>query len=160
VAALVVLLLVLRDARPGGGPSPPAAEPPGAASAAPGAASEPAEPRAPGPARSRPAASGAPAAPEDPERALRTTLRARLASSLAEHFPERALSASELDAATDALLRLRRARLELRALPRTPENAERLRALRAEIGEASADFETVVELDPIEFTERVGEEEE
>jgi len=97
---------------------------------------------------------------EDPERALRTRIRARLEASLAERLPDLALSASELDAATDALLRLRRARLELRALGRTPENASRLRELRAEIGEASADFESVVELDPIEFTERVSEDEE
>jgi hypothetical protein len=135
----------------------------------------PAEPApAPPPAETgapAPAIATAPTAPEarrepepdtaaDAERELRATIRARLEASIAEHLPDLELSSDELDAAADALLRLRAARLALNALPRTPEHAERLHELRAEVAEASADFEYVVELDPIEFTERVSPEEE
>jgi hypothetical protein len=94
-------------------------------------------------------------APADPEAERRVAIRARLDASLTEHLPELKLSSEELDAATDALMRLRAARRELAELPRTPENAARIRELKAAIGTAYADFEYVVELDPAEFTERV-----
>ena len=106
-----------------------------------------------------PAAPAAPTEAAGPEAERRAAIRARLEASIAEHLPDRKLSSDQLDAATDALLRLRAARLELAALPRTPEHAERLRELTAAIGEASADFEYVVDLDPAEFTERVSREE-
>jgi hypothetical protein len=92
------------------------------------------------------------AAPPDPRR---EAIRARLEADLAAHFPALKLSSDEIDAAADALMRLRAARLELNGLPRTAENAERIRTLTREIGEAYEDFEYVVELDPAEFTERV-----
>jgi hypothetical protein len=122
-------------------------------------APEPEPPPAPAAAAPRaeappePAPLGEPrAAPADPRR---EAVRARLARDLAAHFPDRKLSSDEIDAAADALMRLRAARLELNELPRTAENAERIRSLTREIGEAYEDFEYVVELDPAEFTERV-----
>ena len=86
----------------------------------------------------------------------RDAVRTLLEADLAEHFPDRKLSSDELDAAADALMRLRAARLELKALPRTRENAERIRELTAELGQASADFEYLVDLDPIAFTEQAS----
>ena len=99
-----------------------------------------------------------PGEPTDPEQPLREEIRAWLEAAIAEKLPDLKLSSDQLDAATDALLRLRAARREMRALPRTPENAERLEELRETMGDASADFEYVVELDPVEFTELVEEE--
>jgi hypothetical protein len=122
---------------------------------------EAAPPRAPAAAAAVPEAAPppAPAPIEAPAPApldlRREAVRARLEADLAAHFPELRLSSDEIDGATDALMRLRAARLELKALPRTPENAERIAALRREMGEAYEDFEYVVELDPAEFTERV-----
>lgn len=111
-------------------------------------------PIAPAPAAPRP-----PVPSADPEEERRAAIRARLEASIAEHLPDLKLSSDEVDAAADALGRLRAARRELAALPRTPENAARLRELTAAIGAAYADFEYVVELDPAEFTERVEEDE-
>ena len=116
---------------------------------------------------SAPSASPAPAVPPQPAPApdgaeaqappsRRDAVRALLEQSLAEHFPDRKLSSDEIDLATDALMRLRAARLELKALPRTAENAERIRELTAELGQASADFEYLVDVDPITFTERAS----
>ena len=102
----------------------------------------------------QPAAS-IPGEPTDPAPPLAEELRAWLEAAIAEKLPDRKLSSDQLDAATDALLRLRAARREMRALPRTPENARRREELREALGEASADFEYVVELDPAEFTELV-----
>ena len=116
-------------------------------------------PPAPAPA---PEASAAPlpaAPPAEPPDDRRVEIRARLERDLAAHFPELKLSSDEIDAAADALVRLREARLELALLPRTPEHGERRRELLREIGRAYEDFEYVVELDPAEFTERVGGEE-
>jgi hypothetical protein len=83
-------------------------------------------------------------------------VRALLERDLADHFPERKLSSDQLDAATDALMRLRAARLELNALPRTAENAARLRELKEELARASADFQYEVGVDPITFTDEVS----
>jgi hypothetical protein len=122
--------------------------------APPPAAREPAPAPVPNAAPSpAPAPRREPAAPPSDPR--REAVRARLEADLAAHFPELKLASDEVDAATDALMRLRAARLELNKLPRTPENAERMEALLREIGEAYEDFEYVVELDPAEFTERV-----
>jgi hypothetical protein len=129
-------------------------EPPARGAEAP-AAGEPAPPERP----PRAAAAPVPApevapAPAPPSR--REAVRALLEKSLAEHFPDRKLSSDELDAAADALLRLRAARLELRALPRTSENAERLRELSEEMGRAFEDFEYLVDVDPVTFTEKAS----
>ena len=116
---------------------------------------------------SAPSAAPAPAAPPHPVTepdgaeaqappSRRDAVRALLEQSLAEHFPDRKLSSDEIDLATDALMRLRAARLELKALPRTAENAERIRELTAELGQASADFEYLLDVDPITFTERAS----
>jgi hypothetical protein len=146
IGALLGLVLTLRRSEPD--PPPPAAEERALATP---------QPRAPLPpagavlSQPEPEAAEAPAPPS-----RRDAVRSLLEKSLAEHFPDRKLSSDELDAATDALMRLRAARLELNALPRTPENAERLRELTAAMGEASADFEYVVEIDPITFTERAS----
>jgi hypothetical protein len=111
------------------------------------------------PAAPAPPVPSEPAAPADAEAERRTEIREELEASIAEHLPDRKLSSDQLDAATDALLRLRAAHLELRALPRRRENAGRRRELSEAIGQASLDFEYVVGLDPAEFTERVSEEE-
>jgi hypothetical protein len=118
-------------------------------------------PSAPQPTAPAPAAAPQPVpepdsteAPAPPSR--RDAVRALLEQSIAEHFPDRKLSSDEIDLATDALMRLRAARLELKALPRTAENAERIRELTAELGQASADFEYLVDVDPITFTERAS----
>jgi hypothetical protein len=130
----------------------PEPEPPPAPAAAAPRAEAPPEPAPLGEPRAAPADPRREAAPADPRR---EAVRARLARDLAAHFPDRKLSSDEIDAAADALMRLRAARLELNELPRTAENAERIRSLTREIGEAYEDFEYVVELDPAEFTERV-----
>jgi hypothetical protein len=145
-AALGVALLLTRPSAP----PPEPVRPPEPADAPPTA-----PPTAPAPSRAT-----APAAPADEEAERRTEIREELEASIAEHLPDLKLSSDQLDAASDALLRLRAAHLELAALPRTPENAERLRELTQAIGQASLDFEYVVGLDPAEFTERVSEEEE
>jgi hypothetical protein len=145
-AALAVVLLLTRSSAP---PPEPVRT----------TAPEAAAPEAPAVA---PAPSAAPAAaePVDAEAERRAEMRAQLEASIAEHLPDRKLSSDQLDAATDALLRLRAAHLELAALPRRPENAERLRELTEAIGQASLDFEYVVDLDPVEFTERASEDDE
>jgi hypothetical protein len=117
------------------------------------AATEPSTPPPPtAPPPTAPSASPEAAAPSDPRR---EAIRAKLAADLDTHFPELKLSSDEVDAAADALMRLRAARLELDALPRTPDNGERVHELVREIGRAYEDFEYVIELDPAEFTERV-----
>jgi hypothetical protein len=124
-------------------PAPPPREP-----APPAVAARPAQPRA----------APAPRAPEAaPSGGPRAEIRAQLEADLAEYFPELKLSSDEVDAAADALARLRAARLELDGLPRTRENAERIEELKLAIGEAYEDFEYVVEVDPAEFSERVDE---
>jgi len=142
-AALLALAVgVVRGLRE---PLRPAAEAP--------AAGEPALPERP------PAAATAPGpavAPAPAPASRRDAVRALLEKSLAEHFPDRKLSSDELDAAADALMRLRAARLELRALPRTAENAERLRELEEEMGRAFEDFEYLVDVDPVTFTEKAS----
>jgi hypothetical protein len=144
-AALLALVVgVVRGLRE---PLPPAAEAP--------AAGEPAPPERPPPAAAAPIpAPEASPGPAPPSR--RDAVRALLETSLAEHFPDRKLSSDELDAAADALLRLRAARLGLRDLPRTPENAERLRELNEEMGRAFEDFEYLVDVDPVTFTEKAS----
>jgi len=147
-AALLALVIgIVRGLRE---PAPPAAEP---QAQAPTPSEEPqaplATPPAPAPETAEPPA---PVSPPSRREAVRTLLE----QDLAEHFPDRKLSSDELDAATDALMRLRAARLELRALPLTPENAERIRALKDEMGQASLDFEYVVDVDPITFTEKAS----
>jgi hypothetical protein len=145
VASLAIALLVARKTET---PAP-----------APARVAAPVETSQPLPPPAAPAASLPPVASADPEAERRAEIRARLEASIAEHLPDLKLSSDELDAAADALVRLRAARRELAALPRTPENAARLRELTAAIGAAYADFEYVVELDPAEFTERVEEDE-
>lgn len=136
---LVVALVLARHEEPlERAPSPPPDEAPAAAPDAP-AAEPPAAP-----------AAGAP-------RDERAELAAVLAADLAEHLPDRKLSSDELDAAADALLRLREARRALAELPRTPENAERRRELSEEMGRASEDFEYVVDLDPAAFLRAVSD---
>ncbi len=140
-AALLALVVgVVRGLRE---PLPPAAEAP-----APG---DPALPERPPAAAPAPEVAPAPAPPS-----RRDAVRALLEKSLAEHFPDRKLSSDELDAAADALMRLRAARLELRALPRTADNAERLRELNEEMGRAFEDFEYLVDVDPVTFTEKAS----
>jgi hypothetical protein len=154
-AALLALVVgVVRGLRE---PAPPAAERPAAREAAEAQPAPPAaEPQTPLAMPPGPAAGTAePPAPVSPP-SRREAVRALLEQDLAEHFPDRKLSSDELEAATDALMRLRAARLELRALPLTPENAERIRALKEEMGQAALDFEYVVDVDPITFTEKAS----
>ena len=155
-AALLALVIgIVRGLRE---PAPPAAEP---QAQAPNPSEEPqaplATPPAPAPETAEPPApeTAEPPAPVSPP-SRREAVRTLLEQDLAEHVPDRKLSSDELDAATDALMRLRAARLELRALPLTPENAERIRALKDEMGQASLDFEYVVDVDPITFTEKAS----
>jgi hypothetical protein len=148
LAAAGVLALALGVVRGLREPVPPVAEAP--------AAREPAGPGQAPPASAPPAPAPESEAAEAPPPSRRDAVRALLEQSLAEHFPDRKLSSDELDAAADALMRLRAARLELRALPRTPENAERLRELGEEMGRASEDFEYLVDVDPITFTEKAS----
>lgn len=147
LAAAAVISLVAGVVRGLREPPPPVPEAPAA-----GPPAGPALPPAAATARV-PAPELAPA-PAPPSR--REAVRALLEKSLAEHFPDRKLSSDELDAAADALLRLRAARLELRALPRTAENAERLRELNEEMGRAFEDFEYLVDVDPATFTEKAS----
>jgi hypothetical protein len=104
----------------------------------------PPAPTAPAPSLATPA--------QEPRAALRAQLVAALEGPLTDHK----LSSDEIDAATDALLRLREARRELAALPRTPENAERLRELRDAVGTAMGDFEYLLDLDPAELSELIS----
>jgi hypothetical protein len=137
-----------------------------------GLARELREPRPESPEPSRPAAraAGLPPAPAASEAgaarlaprdapasaSARDEIRAALEASLAESLPDRKLSSDQLDAATDALLRLSEAQRSLRILPRTRQNAERLAELREAIGQASADFEYVIDLDPARFLQAVS----
>jgi hypothetical protein len=135
---------------------PPAAVPAPLAAAPTPSAPLPVEPVAPLP----PVEPVEPPASVDPETARRVAIRTWLEASITEQLPELKLSSDELDAATDALMRLRAARRELTALPRTPETGERIRELTHAIGAAYADFEYVVELDPADFTELLEEDDE
>jgi hypothetical protein len=106
--------------------------------------------------RSGPEARGAARAGEgfgaEPSRAL---VRSVLAAAIAEHLPRLALSDVELDQLADAVLRLRSAQRDLRSLRVAAENAERLRALRADVALAVSDFAYVAGMSPGEFSERV-----
>ena len=148
VAAICLLLglgLAIHRLAPASAPARPAGEP---------ARARPPPPALPAPGAAPPPEPGSVEVPAPPSR--RDAVRALLEQSLAEHFPDRKLSSDEMDLATDALMRLRAARLELNALPRTAENAARIRELTTELGQASADFEYVVDVDPITFTERAS----
>jgi len=133
-------------------PEPPLPKPPAPAAPADAIAVERGEPApAREPETGEPETAAAAAAPT-----RRSAVRAQLEQSLAEHFPSHKLSSDQLETATDALLRVRAARLELNATPRQPEHAERIRALTAELRQAAEDFEYVVGVDPITFTERAS----
>jgi hypothetical protein len=84
-------------------------------------------------------------------------LRAALEADIARHLPDRKLSSDQLDAAADALVRLRDARRALAALPRTAENASLRRELHDAIAQASADFQYLVDLDPAAFVATVSD---
>lgn len=79
-------------------------------------------------------------------------VHAALSAAVERHLPDRKLSSDELDAASDALWRLRQARLELLALGDDPARAERRRELVEAIGEATSDFSYHLEMTPSELT--------
>lgn len=86
---------------------------------------------------------------EEPSREL---IRAAVESAMAEHFVDYRLSSDEVERVTDSLVSLREAQVALRELPMGEETAEERRLLVEQIGEATSQFRSVLEMDPAEFT--------
>lgn len=105
------------------------------------------------PGSTEPSTATEPALFDERGRPTRAFLRQMLASTLADHDPGRKLSPDEIDRLADATLRMRDAQEELRALPPTPEYAERRSELRDEVLRANAAFTELLEVTPGELTE-------
>lgn len=82
-------------------------------------------------------------------------VRGMLDDAIAEHLPSYKLSPDDLDRLTSAVVELRSAQEELRALPWEPEHAERRKLLLARVARASETFEHVLDMDLGEFSEAV-----
>jgi DNA-binding transcriptional ArsR family regulator len=80
---------------------------------------------------------------------------ASLRAAIERKLPGQKLSSEEYDQLAEAVLRMRSVQQQLRGVPPTAENAERLRALREELATAAGDFEYVLEMSPAEFTAQV-----
>ena len=86
----------------------------------------------------------------------RSLVHASLERALREHHPRYKLSEDDVERATDAVLRLREARLALAELPQTPEVSDERRALVEEVAAAGAAFAEAVDMGLDEFTEGAG----
>ena len=80
-------------------------------------------------------------------------LRQAFEQALSETFVDERLSSDEIEKASSALLRIREARIAMRALPMEPENARERRRLIEVMNEATRDFGDVMDMDPAAFTE-------
>jgi hypothetical protein len=85
----------------------------------------------------------------------REAIRFFVASAIEAHLPSYKLSSDQYDTLTDALVRMRELRRELRETPRDPEHAERIAELRSALMTADEDFTYILGMSAAEFTERV-----
>lgn len=89
---------------------------------------------------------------DEDEVPTRERVRGAIETAVAAHFPSHRLSSDEVERATDALVTLRETQEALRALPMGPETAEQRRIFVERIGEATSEFNAVLDVDPAEFT--------
>lgn len=87
----------------------------------------------------------------------RDDVRALLAEELARSFPDLELSEAELDELTTAVVTMRAAQDELRALPFTGENAARIRALRSQVIAQADTFRRVTHMSTGDFIQAVSQ---
>ena len=84
-------------------------------------------------------------------------VRDSLAATWAAKFPDQPKSDAQLDRMTSAIMKIRSARHQMRALRFERSEGGKLRQFRDEIGEAAADFEQVAGMSLSSFTEQVQE---
>jgi hypothetical protein len=86
----------------------------------------------------------------------RELVRTTLEMAIADHFPSHKLSEADVEVLTDAVLRLREARLALKELPETEDAAPQRRELLEEIEDAGRTFAEVMDMGLESFTAGAG----